>query len=127
MLSTLSALRKYKIQTETTEDDVVQGQSVHSQAIHHPFRMSLEWKCDSLKSKTGNSLSHSHKLTDMSVSSASFSPVTAAQEGAQRPLIPTELSRARRVCTLCDEGVQISDAYLLLSLGLWKDDKTCKY
>lgn len=51
--------------------------------------------------------------------SSSSSPVTAAEERARRPLRPTELAGAGRVLALGDERVQVSDADLLLCLGLY--------
>lgn len=81
-------------------------------------RLLLEWKYRALKSKREKTRTRS-SISAPASSPSSSSPVTAAQEGARRPFGPTELAGAGRVFALCNEHVQIGDAYLLLSLGLW--------
>lgn len=46
------------------------------------------------------------------------SPLATAEEGAGRAFGYAEFARAGRVRALCDERLQIRDAYLLLCLGL---------
>ena len=104
------------------------------------YQLSLDCKCGALKieGKT-HTHTHTHKKNNNSRVSCSFhthagycfcafitsssSPLTAAEEGAGRPLRATELARTGRVCALCDECVQISDANLVLCLSLWEDKR----
>ena len=109
-------------------------------------RLSLEWKYGALKrDEESLAVSHTHTHTNTHThahtrmhththtayslcasTSSSSSAVKAAEEGARRPLGPSELARVGCVRALCDERVQISDAYLLLCLGLWEEKTKLK-
>lgn len=65
----------------------------------------------------------SYTAYSLCASSSSSSPVTAAEEGARRPLWPAELARAGRVRALCDELVQIADSHRLLRLSLREEQR----